>query len=170
MKISWYKRHAIREQTKSVFIYILLISVTISVLLNYLGIIDKVKLPELFAESEETVQIKEVEVVVEKEVRKEVYWYQFHATGYSANDPTQGTNETMASGKKVYKGAIAADPSILPLGTKVEIKGLPDGNDGIYTVEDTGGMIKGFDIDVFYDNKFDAMQINCTVWVRILEE
>jgi len=109
----------------------------------------------------------EIETVyIEKEV--EVYWYQFLVTGYSANDPSQGTNETMASGKKVYVGAVAADPSVLPLGTKIEIKGL--GLDREYTVEDTGGKIKGLHIDIFCESKFEALQINQMVWVRIIKE
>ena len=119
------------------------------------------------------VQEKEVPVekivYVEKEVIQEVYWYQFKATGYSPNDPKQGTNRTMASGKEVYEGAIAVDPDVIPLGTKVEIKGLPNEWDGIYTAEDTGGAIKELTIDVFRENYFEAFQINCNVWIRILE-
>lgn len=123
-------------------------------------------------------QVKEVEVekikteyktiYIDREV--EVYWYQFYATGYSPDDPRQGTNRTMASGREVYQGSIAADPEVLPLGTKVYIQGLPDGLDGIYIVEDTGGAIKGLRIDVFRESKFKALQINCPIWIRILED
>ena len=121
-------------------------------------------------------QVREVEVekvkteyqtiYVDREV--EVHWYRFWITGYSANDPSQGTNETMASNKKVYVGAIAADPSVLPLGTKIEIKGL--NLDGEYTVEDTGGMIKELHIDVYCKSKLEALGINGYAWVRILEK
>ena len=116
----------------------------------------------------ETVKIKTEIVYIEKEI--EVDWYQFYATGYSPDDPSQGTNRTMANGKEVWEGAIAADPKVLPIGTKVEIKGLLDGLDGIYIVEDTGEAIKGLRIDVFRESKFEALQINCPVWIRILEE
>ena len=121
----------------------------------------------------EILRIKEKEVPIEvvKEkivyVEKEIHWYRFWITGYSANDPSQGTNETMASGKKVYVGAVAADPTVLPLGTKIEIKGL--GLDGKYTVEDTGGKIKGLDIDVYFESKLEALSISGYAWVRILE-
>jgi len=121
------------------------------------------------------VPIEKVEkeyVIVEKEIIKEVNWYQFYATGYSPDDPSQGTNRVMASGKEVYEGAIAVDPEVIPLGTKLEIIGLPNGYDGIYYAEDTGGAIKGLRIDVFRESKLEALQINCNVWVRIriLEE
>ncbi len=115
--------------------------------------------------------ITKVETVyVEKEVIKEVHWYQFYATGYSPDDPKQGTNRIMASEKEVLEGAVAADPKVLPLGTKIEIRGLLNNKDGIYIVEDIGGKIKGLDIDIFRENKFEALQINQMVWIRIIEE
>lgn len=116
------------------------------------------------------VEVPKTEIVyVDREVEKEVYWWQLYATGYSPDDPKQGTNRVMASGKEVYEGAIAADPDVIPLGVDVEIKGLPNGWDGIYHTEDTGGAIKGLHIDVFRESKFEALQINCNVWIRILD-
>jgi len=115
--------------------------------------------------------ITKVEIVyVEKEVIKEVYWYQFHATGYSSNDPSQGTDRIMSSGEEVYEGAVATDPSVIPIGTKLDICGLPNDWDGIYIAEDVGGAVKDLKIDVFRESKLDALQINQMVWVRILEE
>src|SRR4030042_876867 len=109
--------------------------------------------------------IKEVEYI---EVENEVYLYSFHATGYSPDDATQGTGRIMASGKEVYIGAVAVDPDIISLGTKLEIRGLPNGWDGIYTAEDTGGKIKENRLDIYRELKYEAMQINCFVWVKIL--
>ena len=122
---------------------------------------------------EETVEIETVKteyktIYIEKEI--EVHWYQFLATGYSPDDPEQGTNRTMATGKEVYEGAIAADPKILPLGSIVQLKGLPNGRDGIYIVEDVGGAIKGLHIDIFCESKFEALQINQQVWLRVIEK
>lgn len=121
----------------------------------------------------EDVEVKRtpIEKIVIKNVyiEKEVYWYQFQATGYSANDQSQGTNSIMASGKEVYEGAIAVDPKVIPLGTKLEIRGLLNGKDGIYYAEDTGGKVIGLRIDIFYENFFDALQTNQMVWVRFLE-
>ena len=124
-------------------------------------------------------QIEEKEVEVEKVITEietvyvektvEVYWYRFKITGYSACDPNQGTNDVMASGKKVYVGAVATDWSVLPKGTKLEIKGIGE-FDGEYIVEDQGGAIKGFRIDIYCESKLEAMTINCEGWVRILDE
>lgn len=58
-----------------------------------------------------------------------------------------------ASGAKAVEGVtIAADTSVLPFGTKVEI----DGN--IYTVQDRGGAVKGKKIDIYFDNHEKALQ------------
>lgn len=46
---------------------------------------------------------------------------------------------------------IAADTDILPFGTKVKINGK------IYTVQDTGGAIKGKRIDIFFENHQTAL-------------
>lgn len=167
MKLNWHRRKAIREVIKSIVIYIFLIVITVSVLFNYLGFTGKIDLSSFLNRE---VEIKEVETIREVEVKKEINWYRFWATGYSANDVEQGTNETMASGKRVYKGAIAADPYVLPLGTVVEIEGLSEGLDGIYKVEDTGGKIKGLDIDIYCETKLEALQISCYVWLRILTD
>lgn len=57
------------------------------------------------------------------------------------------------SGVKAVEGVtIAADPKVLPLGTKV----LIDGHE--YTVQDTGCAIKGNKIDVYFDSHQDALE------------
>lgn len=50
----------------------------------------------------------------------------------------------MANGQRVHSGAIAADPRVLKLGTKVKIQGM-----GTFVVKDTGGAIKGNRIDIW---------------------
>lgn len=61
-----------------------------------------------------------------------------------------------ASGRLVGKGIIAADPRVLPMGTKVRIDA---GNwTGEYTVADTGGAIKGRKIDVWVPTTREACQ------------
>jgi 3D (Asp-Asp-Asp) domain-containing protein len=109
----------------------------------------------------------EEKVVVEKvkEVEKEVEWFYFVASGYSANDSEQGTDSTTATGSEVRQGIIAVDPDIIPLGSKVEIKNM-----GVFTAEDTGGKIKGNKLDIFFDSKKDAKDFGKKgVWVRILD-
>ena len=101
-------------------------------------------------------------IIKEKEVKIE--WFLFHATGYSQNDKVQGTTDIMYSGRRVYRGAIATDPKILPLGSMVEIRDL-----GIFVCEDTGELIKGNMIDIYCDTKEEALQIHKDVWVRIIK-
>ena len=115
----------------------------------------------------------ETEVVVEKEpvyikrveeIKQETQWFYFVATGYSANDPEQGTDNMTASGKEIKPGMVAVDPEIIPLGTKLEIKDM-----GIYTAEDTGGKIKGNRIDIYFKTREEAKSFGRqVVWVRIL--
>lgn len=57
------------------------------------------------------------------------------------------------SGVKAVEGVtIAADPSVIPLGTKVTI----DGHE--YIVQDTGGAIKGNRIDVYFESHQEALE------------
>lgn len=62
------------------------------------------------------------------------------ATAYSLPGRT-------ASGKHVSKGLIAADPALLPLGTRVRLDA--GGYSGEYEVADTGTAVKGKKIDIW---------------------
>ncbi len=96
-------------------------------------------------------------------IEKDIEWYYFEATGYSANDPAQGTDSTTATGIEAEPGIVAVDPEVIPLGTEIEIKGI-----GKFVAEDTGGKIKGNRIDIFFDSKQKAMEFGREgVWVRI---
>ncbi|MBL8205558.1 MAG: 3D domain-containing protein [Blastocatellia bacterium] len=71
----------------------------------------------------------------------------FEATAYSLRGITR-------SGSYVRRGVIAADPRVLPLGSKVHLKA---GNySGVYTVQDTGKAIKGKRIDVWMPSSREA--------------
>jgi 3D (Asp-Asp-Asp) domain-containing protein len=71
------------------------------------------------------------------------------ATAYSLRGRT-------ASGRQVSKGLIAADPRILPLGTRVRLEAGP--YSGEYLVADTGGMVKGKRIDIWTPSSREAMR------------
>lgn len=71
----------------------------------------------------------------------------FSATAYCLRGRT-------ASGSSVRRGIIAADPRVLPLGTRVNIAG--GGQGGSYVVTDTGGKIKGKRIDIWMASCSDA--------------
>jgi 3D (Asp-Asp-Asp) domain-containing protein len=54
-----------------------------------------------------------------------------------------------AAGTTVAEGIVAADPTLLPLGTVIRIAGLAKPYDGIYTVMDTGPKIQGRRVDLY---------------------
>lgn len=62
-----------------------------------------------------------------------------------------------ASGTKARPGAVAVDPRVIPLGTKLYIESLDNTKDyGFATAEDTGGAIKGKKIDLFFHSAKDV--------------
>lgn len=61
----------------------------------------------------------------------------------------------MANGRGVHKGAIAADPRVLPLGTRVYLSA--GSLSGEYVVGDTGGAIKGRRIDIWLPSHGQAV-------------
>ena len=73
----------------------------------------------------------------------------FSATAYSLRGRT-------ASGQSVTRGLIAADPRLLPIGTRVRVEAGPWS--GEYLVADTGGAIKGRKIDIWTPSSREAMQ------------
>jgi 3D (Asp-Asp-Asp) domain-containing protein len=71
------------------------------------------------------------------------------ATAYSLRGRT-------ASGRMVSRGLIAADPRVLPLGSRVRVE--HPGYSGEYLVADTGGMIRGRRIDIWIPTTREAMR------------
>jgi 3D (Asp-Asp-Asp) domain-containing protein len=75
------------------------------------------------------------------------------ATVFIATAYCHGT--TTASGARVRPGIVAADPSVLPLGTVIRLE-RAGRYDGTYTVLDTGPAIRGHRLDVFMRSCRDA--------------
>lgn len=71
------------------------------------------------------------------------------ATAYSLRGRT-------ASGRYVSQGIIAADPRILPLGSRVRLEA--GAWSGEYLVADTGGAIRGRKIDIWTPSTREAMK------------
>jgi len=71
----------------------------------------------------------------------------FQATAYALRGIT-------ASGIYVRRGVIAADPRVIPIGSVVQI--LTPGYSGVYTVQDTGRLIKGKIVDVWLPSTREA--------------
>ena len=73
----------------------------------------------------------------------------YTATAYSLRGRT-------ASGKPVARGLIAADPRVLPIGTRVRVDA--GAWTGEYIVADTGGSVKGRRIDIWTPTAGEAMR------------
>jgi len=118
----------------------------------------------IFSSDTEGTDPEEAEEIVVREV-VEVEWYYFLASGYSANDSSQGTNNITATGKEIEQGMVAVDPKVIPMGTRIEIKDM-----GIFVAEDTGGKIKGNRIDIYFDSKEEAKKFGMRgIWINIID-
>ena len=74
-----------------------------------------------------------------------------------------------AAGTDPHEGIVAADPSVLPLGTRIRIT-RADGYDGNYLVTDTGAAVKGRHIDIYLQSEAQAKRFGVkTVRVGITE-
>ena len=74
------------------------------------------------------------------------------ATGYSTQQPGLSTRTATGIDLRVNPRVIAVDPSVIPLGSLVEVQGL-----GVYVAGDTGGAINGRIIDIHYPTVSQAL-------------
>ena len=74
----------------------------------------------------------------------------FNATAYCKG-------VTTASGATVQAGVAASDPSLLPVGSVVQIESLPARYNGIYTVLDTGPAVQGRLVDLYMWSCYEAL-------------
>jgi 3D (Asp-Asp-Asp) domain-containing protein len=65
----------------------------------------------------------------------------FLATAYAAPGITK-------SGEPARPGTVAADTSVLPIGTKIRVSNAGP-HSGVYTVIDTGSKVRGRHIDIY---------------------
>lgn len=107
--------------------------------------------------------------VIKDESKEEDDWMTFTLTAYTNGPESTGKRPgdkgyaITASGKKTVEGrTIAADPRVLPMGTKVYIEGI-----GERVVEDTGSAIKGHKIDVFIDDLDQAIEFGRRKNIRV---
>jgi len=89
-------------------------------------------------------------------------------TASETDDPTPGRTvrfqvtayckgTTTASGVRVRAGMAAADPKVLPLGSVIQIEGVPAQYEGIYTVLDTGPAVQGRTLDIYMWSCYEAL-------------
>ncbi len=87
---------------------------------------------------------------------------EFDATAYSLTGTT-------ASGMQTRPGIVAADPAVLPLGTRIRVRGA-GAYSGVYVVADTGRGIRGREIDIFIPDLVQAKRFGRRrVRVEVLE-
>lgn len=88
----------------------------------------------------------------------------FVATAYCDSGITK-------SGVRTRSGIIAADPSLLPVGSVVRVRDVGHARyEGIYTVMDTGGLVRGRRIDLYIPSCSEAREFGLRrgVLVRVL--
>ena len=84
----------------------------------------------------------------------------FEATAYSVTGTT-------ANGGTTTRRTVAADPSILPAGTRIRVTGAGRYS-GLYVVKDTGPKIAGRRIDIYIPSRSEAKRFGkrrVKVWV-----
>ena len=87
---------------------------------------------------------------------------EFEATAYSLQGKT-------ASGITVRKGIVAADPAVLPIGSRIRVSGA-GAHSGEYVVADTGRSIKGREIDIYMPDQNEAVRFGRrSVRVEVLD-
>lgn len=75
----------------------------------------------------------------------------FTATAYCKGRVT-------AAGVAAQSGVAASDPTLLPLGSIVELDGDNERYDGIYSIVDTGPAVQGREVDLYMWSCHDALK------------
>lgn len=87
------------------------------------------------------------------------------ATGYSTQQAGLSTHTAMGIDLTKNPNVIAVDPSVIPLGSKVEVPGF-----GVFIAGDTGGAIKGNKIDIHFSTVQQALNWGRrTITIKILD-
>lgn len=87
------------------------------------------------------------------------------ATGYSTAQPNLSTHTATGIDLRINPRVIAVDPSVIPLGSMVEVEGM-----GVYIAGDTGGAIRGNIIDIHFQTVGEALSWGRrSVTIRVLD-
>jgi len=87
----------------------------------------------------------------------------FTATAYAQEGTT-------AAGTQTHEGwTVASDPAVLPLGTKIQVRGAGPYS-GTYMVRDSGRKVNGRQIDIYMKSEREAKEFGKKeVRIRILK-
>jgi len=122
-----------------------------------------------YGAQEPTIDIARATVAIHILPEPPVQWQTFIATAYCPCPLCCGSNADgiTACGDKAREGVtVAADWEILPEGTIIEIEGI-----GYRLVQDTGSLIKGHRIDIYFDSHEEALEFGVQeVKVRVVKE
>ena len=75
-------------------------------------------------------------------------------TGYATGSDNGAVGATTATGTRTHWGTVAADWRLYPPGTRLQIEGFPD---DVFTVEDSGGGVRGNIFDVWFPDLASAI-------------
>jgi 3D (Asp-Asp-Asp) domain-containing protein len=90
----------------------------------------------------------------ERNISRSERWIAVEATAYCSCAKCCGKSDGItASGTQARQGTLAVDPDLIPLGSRVYIKGL-----GWYCAEDTGRLIKGNRVDIWLPSHEEAVE------------
>lgn len=127
-----------------------LILVTLGVAIGGSGVFVSLESPKLLETQSVTYYNTPLVQKVEAKQVEAKEWKQATFTAYSAGDGFTPSN-TMASGKKVYLGAVAC-PRSMALGTVIEVQGKK------YTCEDRKAKRFDGEFDIYMETKAEALQ------------
>ncbi len=80
------------------------------------------------------------------------------ATASSFTATAYCTGKVTATGTTPTQGTVAADPAVLPMGSKIRLTGLGQPYDGVYIVSDTGSSVRGHRIDLYIHDCHQAVK------------
>lgn len=115
--------------------------------INLIKIIKEVESTEIKSDFSEIENLINAAVVSSNSKGKLSSMGAFTATAYCLKGRT-------ATGGSVRRGIVAADPRVLPLGTRITLSA--GAYSGSYVVADTGGAVKGRKLDIWVPNCSEA--------------
>ena len=115
----------------------------------------KEKLRIYFDSYEEAKRFGRKKCAIYRHSESPYYLGEFQVTGYCSCTICCGEKEERLTKSETVPRAshtVAADPSVIPLGTRIVI------DDVVYTVEDTGKAVEGMRLDIFFDSHEEAVR------------